>query len=130
MRISPKEYKEYLLSSKTKYNNQKPEYYDADLKKKLKFDSIKEYEYYLLLKARAKSGEICKLELQKRFIIQEPLTLPDGSKTRAITYKADFCYYDHLDFKYHVVDVKGYKTEVYKLKKKLLAAQGIYIEEV
>ena len=48
MRISPKESKEYLLSSKNnKYNNQKPEYYDADLKKKLKFDSIKEYEYYL-----------------------------------------------------------------------------------
>ena len=131
-RMTKAEYQALIgkTKAKSKYNNEKPEYYDKDLKKTLKFDSIKEYEYYLFLKDRAKRGEIGKLELQKRFIIQEAITLPNGSRTRAITYKADFCYYDHIDNRYHVIDVKGFKTEVYKLKKKLLAAQGIFIEEV
>jgi hypothetical protein len=30
----------------------------------------------------------------------------------------------------HVIDVKGYRTAIYALKKKFLAVQGIVIEEV
>ena len=56
-----------------------------------------------------------------------------GNKIRAITYKADFYFYDVKLKAWRIIDVKGSKatlTEVYKLKKKLLAYKGIIIEEV
>jgi hypothetical protein len=114
---------------KSKYNNNKPTFYDADLRETLTFDSNKELEYYLLLKDRQKRGEIKDLERQVSLEIQPGFMMPSGEKIRAITYKADFRYHD-LDGREHIIDVKGYKTEVYKLKKKLLAYKGIYIEEV
>ena len=40
-----------------------------------------------------------------------------GKTYRAITYVADFVYKD--DKGMHVVDTKGYRTQVYKIKKKL-----------
>jgi hypothetical protein len=49
---------------------------------------------------------------------------------RACCYVADFVYTDHDGFT-HVVDAKGWRTEVYRLKKKLvLAIHGIVIEEM
>ena len=118
-----------ISESKSKYNNQKPEYYDPDLKKKIKFDSNKELEYYLLLKDKLKKGEIFSLQRQVKINIQPPFTTPTGEKIRAIDYLADFVYLDK-NGKTHVVDAKGFKTDVYKLKKKLLAYKGFYIEEV
>ena len=118
-----------IPESKSKYNNHKPEYYDPDLKKKIKFDSNKELEYYLLLKDKLKKGEIFRLQRQVRINIQPPFTTPAGEKVRAIDYLADFAYLD-TEGVTHLVDVKGYKTEIYKLKKKLLAYKGFYIEEV
>lgn len=135
-RISKEEYLAIIGAppKKTKYNNNKPEYYDKDLKEKLKFDSNKELEYYLLLKDRLKRGEITNLKRQVEIEIQEAFTMPTGEKIQAITYIADFTYSDVKDGNYygdfHIVDVKGLKTDVYKLKKKLLAYKGIYIEEV
>lgn len=118
-----------ISESKSKYNNQKPEYYDPDLKKKIKFDSNKELEYYLLLKDKLKKGEIFSLQRQVKINIQPPFTTPTGEKVRAIDYLADFVYLDK-NGKTHVVDAKGFKTDVYRLKKKLLAYKGFYIEEV
>ena len=46
------------------------------------------------------------------------------------TYYADFVVY-FPSGKVEVIDVKGFKTDVYKLKKKMmLAFHGIYIKEV
>jgi len=118
-----------ISESKSKYNNRKPEYYDPDLKKKIKFDSNKELEYYLLLKDKLKKGEIFRLQRQVKINIQPPFTTPTGEKIRAIDYLADFVYLDK-NGKTHVVDAKGFKTDVYRLKKKLLAYKGFYIEEV
>lgn len=131
-RISKEEYLALLGTppSKNKYKNNKPEYYDKDLKKKLKFDSNKELEYYLLLKDRLKRGEILHLNLQYQLIIQPAFITPSGEKIKPITYLADFYFYDRTVKAWRVIDVKGYKTEVYKLKKKLLAYKGVYIEEV
>lgn len=130
-RLSIKEAKALGLisESKSKYNNAKPEYYDPDLKQTLKFDSNKELEYYLLLKDRLKRGEIFRLQRQVTINIQPPFTTPQGEKINAINYKADFVYLDSQGVT-HIVDVKGFKTDVYRLKKKLLAYKGFYIEEV
>ena len=122
-----------LIKPKSKYNNNKPTYYDPDLKEKLTFDSNKELSYYLLLKDRVKKGEIFDLKRQEVLVIQPAFTDNSGVKHRAITYKADFTYkvackpYGYIK---HYIDVKGFKTEIYKLKKKLLAYKGFIIEEV
>lgn len=132
MRISEEEYRALIGTppKKSKYKNNKPEYYDPDLKELIKFDSNKERDYYLILKDRAKRGEIRHLNRQYEIEIQPAFTDPQGNKIRAITYKADFYFYDKILKSWRIIDVKGFKTEVYKLKKKLLAYKGIYIEEV
>ena len=115
--------------NKSKYHNRKVEYYDPQLKKTITFDSEKERDYYLILKDRQKRGEIGYIWRQLPIEIQPAFIDKYGNKIQAITYIADFAYND-LDGNEHIVDVKGYKTEIYKLKKKLLAYKGIYIEEV
>jgi len=62
---------------------------------------------------------------------QHPLVLvPSDGKLRAVTYIADFTYIDQQG-QYHVLDAKGFKTPVYRLKKRLAALLlGIKIEEV
>ena len=68
-----------------------------------------------------------------KFEIQPKFYTLDGKLVREVTYVADFQYTDVKTGLRHVIDVKGGKatqTPVYKLKKKLLAYKGIYIEEV
>lgn len=113
-------------SKKSKYNNQKCKFNG------LKFDSIKERDYYLLLLDKQKHGAVRDLKRQVKITIQPSFTLPNGKKVREIYYVADFTYIDRRGG-YHIIDVKGgnaTKTAVYKLKKKLLAYNGFYIEEV
>lgn len=83
------------------------------------FDSIKEYRRYNQLKLMERAKEISELELQKKFELQPKYINNNGEHIRAITYIADFFYYDNLLKKYIVEDTKGFRTEVYKLKKKL-----------
>jgi len=95
-----------------------------------KFDSKKEAQYYLYLKSELKKGAIYNLELQKEFILQESFKLNNKTR-RKITYKADFTYKTTKDDKLHVIDVKGFKTEIYRLKKKLFEKRyGIEVEEI
>ena len=133
MRLTEEEYKALIGGNppkKSKYKNEKPTYYDPDLKEALKFDSNKERDYYLILKDREKRGEIRWLNRQYTIEIQPAFTDIKGNKIRAITYKADFYFYDCTLKSWRIIDVKGFKTDVYLLKKKLLAYKGIYIEEV
>ena len=131
MRITEEEFRVITGAppKKSKYNNERPEYYDPRLKEKIRFDSNKERDYYLILKDREKHGEISGLQRQVPYEIQSEFSLPSGEKVKAIIYKADFVYTDR-NGQLHIVDVKGMRTEVYLLKKKLLAYKGIYIEEV
>ena len=46
-----------------------------------------------------------------------------GKGIRGITYRADFSYYDTESKMFTVEDTKGYKTELYQLKKKLLISK-------
>lgn len=116
MRLTEKQYKKFLGNSlkakESKYKNKKV-VYDG-----IKFDSQKEKNHYIGLKMSLKAGIIKDLELQKVFELQ-PSFKKNGKTYRKITYKADFCYFNIKEGKYIVEDVKGFKTEVYKLKKKL-----------
>lgn len=114
----------------SKYHNRKVEYRDPKTCKVITFDSEKERDYYLLLKDREQRGEIIDLKRQVEIEIQPGFILPSGEKIRPITYRADFTYKTNPYGVIHIIDVKGYKTEIYKLKKKLLAYKGYYIEEV
>ena len=93
------------------------------------FDSKKEANYYIYLKMLEDAGKIVDLELQRKFVLQPTFKLNEKTY-RAITYVADFVYKDQ-EGQTHVVDTKGYRTEVYKIKKKLFMKKyGIEIEEI
>ena len=94
------------------------------------FDSIKEKNYYINLKLLEKAGKIKDLELQKEFELQPSYRL-NKKTNRKITYRADFTYKTTEDDKLHVIDVKGYRTDVYRLKKKMFEYKyRIEIEEI
>ena len=63
-------------------------------------------------------GIIKELQLQPKFILQDSFRY-EGKHNRAITYSPDFQFYDIESQKRITVDVKGFKTEVYKIKRKL-----------
>ena len=83
----------------------------------IRFPSEKEGERYLELKMLEKAGKIKDLQLQPVFLLQEGFYY-QGKAIRQITYRADFKYVDEKG-RVVVEDVKGFKTDVYKLKKKL-----------
>ena len=82
----------------------------------IKFDSVAESERYASLKLLERAGVIQNLKLQPHFLLQDGF-IYQGHKERKIEYIADFQY--ERDGKMIVEDVKGMKTEVYKLKRKL-----------
>lgn len=84
----------------------------------IKFDSKREAERYKELKLLEKAGLISNLRLQPRYELQ-PKFKKLGVNYRCIEYVADFEYHDVKTDKLVVEDVKGMKTDVYKLKKKM-----------
>lgn len=97
----------------------------------IEFDSVKESNRYKELRLLEKIKMISNLELQPEFVLQESFKI--GKEThRAIKYIADFKYYDSGRNCIVVEDVKGMKTEVYKIKKKLLLWKfaGICFREI
>ena len=107
-----------LFFRKNKYKNT-PTVVDG-----IKFASKKEAVRYQELLILEKAGKISKLQLQVPF---EIVRAQPGF--RASYYIADFVYYDENGEKI-VEDVKGYKNEVYRLKKKLMFKNyGIKIKE-
>ena len=88
----------------TKYNNKKTMVDD------LAFDSKREAKRYqdLVLMQKAK--------LIRNLMRQQPFELIKGVK-----YIADFTYFDDTKGgEFIIEDVKGFKTDVYKIKKKLM----------
>lgn len=103
-----------------KYKAQKCEYNGE------KFDSLKELQRYLELRLLERNGEISSLKRQVKF---ELIPLQKDKKghclERALTYVADFTYLDK-NKELIVEDCKGVRTEVYKIKKKLM----LYIHNI
>lgn len=97
----------------------------------IKFDSKREAHRYKELKLMERAGTITDLQLQPKFELQPGFTGPDGRRIRAIHYIGDFMYTDLETGNKVVEDVKGVKTDVYKLKKKMMAyVHSIEIVEV
>jgi hypothetical protein len=86
----------------------------------IKFSSIKEAKRYEELKNYQEQGKIRGLELQVKYNLQPSFKI-NGKTIRAIDYIADFTYTDNTTEELVVEDVKGYKTDIYKLKRKLFA---------
>lgn len=104
---------------KPKYGNKKTEFRGK------KYASAWEAEYASRLWILADVGKIFDLQEQVRFEL-----VPKNGKIRNIVWVADFTYTDEMGFA-HYVDTKGYKTPIYRLKKKLAAYMlNISIEEV
>jgi|SRR5215467_978437 len=86
------------------------------------FASRKEAERYGELKLLLKGGYISHLEMQVPFKV-----VINGRKI--CKYVADFIYFENGDR--IVEDVKGYKTAIYKLKRKLVeATHNVTIREI
>lgn len=98
------------IEKKSKYSSAKT---DID---GIRFDSKKEAEFYAELKLRERAGEISHLRLQPRYLLQEAFK-HEGKQYREMEYVADFEYIENGETV--VVDVKGFKTAIYMLKKKL-----------
>jgi hypothetical protein len=110
-------------STKSKYHNKKVTVFGRT------FDSKREANHYPVLRARLRAGEIEDLRLQEKIYITiggVEVRYERGNKH--MYYTSDFTYYE--DGNRVVVDVKGMKTDVYRLKRALLRAMGITIIEI
>lgn len=95
------------------------------------FDSEREARRYAELRLLERRGVIHDLECQVAFELI-PAQKDKAGKTveRKCSYIADFVYVDGVG-DLHVEDAKGMRTEVYKIKRKLMLFKyGIRIEEV
>jgi hypothetical protein len=81
------------------------------------FDSKAEGEYYLHLKQQLEEALIKSFELQPKFILQDGFR-KDGKNIRPILYVADFDVWK-LDGIREIIDVKGFETPDFKIKRKL-----------
>ena len=82
------------------------------------FDSLRERGRFRELQLLERAGKISGLERQVRFELI-PAQYDNGKCVfRAVNYFADFTYWQ--DGKFVCEDVKGMKTDVYKLKAKLM----------
>lgn len=106
----------------------------------IRFHSAKEAARYQELRLLEKAGEIWELELQPRFPLKVASTSGQAMRAAAAIagtldlkigeYRGDFRYHDKRDG-IIVEDVKGFKTPLYRWKKKHVEAQyGITIREV
>ena len=109
------EYKK-LNRNVSKYRNQKTvwtgQFRGRD--QLITFDSKKEQYRFNELLIMQKVGQISDLILQERFPI-----IDQSNDERGTVYVADFVYRNRKTDEWIVEDVKGKKTDVYKLKKKL-----------
>lgn len=112
----------------------------------IQFDSKREAQRYQQLKLMEKAGVICDLKRQVKYELVPAQYINGKCVERAVTYTSDFEYYVLNPLKHktimadpnaktigqHVVeDVKGMRTDVYKIKRKLMLYRyGILVTEV
>lgn len=95
-----------------------------------KFDSQREYQEWKKLKLLEEAGIISNLERQKEFQLIPTIRTTEETLRRT-SYFADFFYFDKTLNSWVVRDTKGFPTEGYKLKKRLmlwLYPQIVFIE--
>ena len=110
----------YYIRKPSKYHNQKTKTIDG-----IEHDSKKEATRWMELQMLQRAGEIANLRRQVTFEL-----IPKQDGERACNYIADFVYLDKSG-KTIVEDAKGVRTDVYKIKRKLMLWRyGIKIKEV
>lgn len=91
------------------------------------FDSKREADRYLVLKSMEEDGTIGDLRRQVRYELVPAFDV-DGRHYRPVYYVADFVY--RKNGREVIEDVKGMRTDVYRLKSKLFARRyGKVIKE-
>jgi hypothetical protein len=88
------------------------------------FDSKAEASYYQQLKWLKQAKQIKDFKLQPRYLLQEAFS-KNGKHFRKIEYVADFEVH-HLDGSVEVIDVKGYETKDFLIKRKLFERLYLY----
>lgn len=86
------------------------------------FDSKYEYEEWCRLKLLERGGAISNLMRQVPYILIPTIRTTAGT-LKQITYYADFVYEENGIV--CMVDTKGFETETYKIKKRLLINQYV-----
>ena len=96
-----------------------------------KFDSRKEAHRYCELRILEKAKRIKDLRRQVKYVLIPAQRDKTGKLLEyECAYWADFVYYDFALGREVVEDVKGCRTDVYKIKKKLMLwVHGIHITE-
>ena len=99
------------------------------------FDSKKEYNRYCELKLLERAGEIAELKRQVKFTLIPAQYANGKCIERAVSYIADFAYFDYGSNELIVEDVKGYKQgQAYALftikRKMMLYMHGITVREI
>lgn len=105
---------------RAKYGNTKVEW------EGLEFDSKKEYKRYRELLVMVKHHEITFPERQVEYVLIEA-----NETEKKTSYFADFRYKLISTGETVVEDVKGFRTDVYRIKKKLMVEKyGVSIKEI
>lgn len=90
----------------------------------IKFDSKREAQFYSSLKQLERAGQVFEVELQK------PYALTVNGQL-VCTYRCDFAFYDAIQKRNRVVDIKGVATKDFNIKRKLMrAVYGIDVEVI
>lgn len=111
---------DYKPAGRSKYGNRKVAVGP------LTFDSQAEADRFTDLQIMVKAGAISGLIVHPSFELQAAFTDSTGSRHRAINYEGDFAYTEAG--KTVVEDVKGVRTEVFKLKEKLFRFRYPHID--
>lgn len=90
-----------------------------DEKAILTFDSEMEFKRFLFLKQKELKGEITELKDHFNFQLLPPFENLNGMEHEELLYEADFFYYDNVNLKYVVEDVKGNIEDTFRVKWKL-----------
>jgi hypothetical protein len=97
----------------------------------VEFDSHKEAQRYAQLRLLERAGEISNLRRQVKYALIPAQRDAKGELLeRECSYVADFVYFDLALGREVVEDAKGYRTDTFKLKKKMMLwFHGIQITE-
>ena len=94
------------------------------------FSSKREAKRWMELQMLLEGGEIKDLRRQVKIALIGRADMIRTTTGRAAHYVADFIYIDNRTGLEVIEDAKGYPTPEYKLKRAILAAQGVQIVEV
>jgi len=110
-RMTARQYRNASKRRRNKYRNRRVEI-DGHM-----FDSKAEARYYKQLQLLEKADEILFFKLQPRYRLLDGFE-KNGVRHRPIDYVADFEIH-HKDGSIEVIDVKGHKTQVFRIKQKM-----------